>query len=135
METLEIANYWSYLHSPNYPNNYNNLESCELQIYSASGPIRLEVAYLDLEDGYDKVLVYDGADEQSRLLAMYTGYITNATVVSSGQHLYIKYNADNAITRPGFQIRFTSGLFIIKLVTELYIYKENFTVLLYCRLC
>ena len=121
VKTLENAYYWSNLYSPNYPDEYNNLDDCGLQIYSPNGVVILEIVHFDLNGGYDKLLVYDGADKQSRLLATYTGKNESGYVVSSGEHLYIKYNSGIGFPNSRFHLRFTSGWSIIKFVVGLYI--------------
>ena len=133
VDTLEIMNHWSNLYSPNYNYVYNNLDECGLQIYSANGVVVLEIVYLDLDESYANVVVYDGADEQNKLLTTLTGKIAGVgKIMSSGQYLYIKYNSNNSysysLTKSGFHLRLTSGWSTIKLFICSYIYQGNFTV-------
>ena len=102
-QQLEANSQLSNLYSTNYLDTRNNSDECRLQIHSGDGVVRLEVVY---KKGFDKVLFYDGADEQATLL---DNAIDNDILITSGEYLYIKYTADAVTTGPTSHFRFTSG--------------------------
>merc|ERR1719370_944491 len=75
---LQATDQWQTLLSTNYPDNHGNSESCGVVIHS-DGIVHLKVQYLNLEDPYDHVDVYDGSNAQATMLHMFTGsrYIQN----------------------------------------------------------
>ena len=61
--------------------------------------------------GYDKVEIYDGADENARKIGRFCdrafpGY--PGEIYSTGNKLYVKFKTDGSTTKKGFAARFSS---------------------------
>ena len=113
-QQLEASSQLGNLYSTNYPDTPSSKsEACSLQIRSENGVVRLEIVDLHLETRFDKVLFYDGADEQAKLLG--NSATDGGIVISSGQYLFIKYTTDVLTSESRFHFRFNSGKFIITL--------------------
>ena len=91
----------------NYLESHNKSDECSLQIHSVNGVVRLEIVYFHPEKSFDKVTFYDGADSKAKLLESYTA--ENATVISSGQYMFINYDTDGLTRGSRFHFRFISG--------------------------
>ena len=98
---------WHNLYSTNYPENYDTYENCELQIHSSTeATVVLEIVEFITERGYDKVLVYDGSNDQAELLATLTGNLASRVIESTGPFLYLRYTTDSSSVRKGFHMKF-----------------------------
>jgi len=89
--------------SATYANNLN----CGLVItpVSAGSGIQLNVDYIALENGYDKLYVYDGTSAAGTLLATYTGYFPAAiNVQATSGSLFLKFVSDSGISYNGHRV-------------------------------
>eukprot|EP00058_Branchiostoma_floridae_P015726 XP_002601214.1 hypothetical protein BRAFLDRAFT_81990 [Branchiostoma floridae] len=96
--------------SPNYPNNYPENLNCRYEI-SVTPPkvIRLTFTEFDLEDGYDRVYVYDGSTTDSAFeIAPLTGSRIPDPVTSTGSSMTVKLVTDHSINMKGFQADYTA---------------------------
>jgi len=101
---------WATLHSANYPNNYYNDESCNWLLNSADTEmvVVLETLDIQLEDGYDYLTIYDGADQSATVIASLTGSPALSNYTSSGTEMFVAFTSDEMITDKGFQLRYKS---------------------------
>jgi hypothetical protein len=68
--------------------------------------IFLSFSYLNLETGYDSLWIYDGPDEASPLLGVFSGDTTPTLIHSSGNALTLKFYSDAGITATGWRAVF-----------------------------
>ncbi|CAK7299145.1 OVCH1 [Vulpes lagopus] len=85
--------------SPNYPNIYPNMLNCTWTSYSMSGnKVKAVVKDLTTEESWncewDYFSIYDGPDQQSRLLAHLCGSKEEFVLISSGAYLTLNFKTD-----------------------------------------
>ena len=98
-----------YMTSPNYPNNYNNLDSVCWVISQPVGYVAtLSFSYFQTEQGRDYVRVFDGPSTISRLLLSATGYGLPSAVTSSSNQMLVVFISDPSIVYKGFQANYTA---------------------------
>lgn len=69
--------------------------------------VQLKFTSVTLENRFDFVRIYDGADNSSRLISAMTGsLITQCSLYSSQQYMYIRFTTDSSITDRGFYAEF-----------------------------
>uniref|UniRef100_A0A4X2KA75 Enteropeptidase n=1 Tax=Vombatus ursinus TaxID=29139 RepID=A0A4X2KA75_VOMUR len=96
--------------SMNYPNNYPNQAFCVWYLNAEKGKnIQLHFEAFDLEDIADVVEVRDGGDDNSLLLAVYTGLGPVKDVYSSTNQMTVVFITDTSINKRGFLANFTTG--------------------------
>jgi len=104
---LEASEDWQSLWSSNYPEDYGHSEDCNVKISSRAGSlVHLHLKDLHVEDRYDWVSVYDGADENAPLLAEYSGRYSDEDFYSSGPDMYITFSSDRVESKKGFHFQF-----------------------------
>ena len=103
---MEASSDWQNLYSTNYPESYENNEECGLVIETDVGNVLLEIVGFHLEEKHDKVRIYDGVNDQSELVEIYTGQVESGLITSSGSSLYVRYTTDKSETFTGFHMRF-----------------------------
>uniref|UniRef100_A0AC35TWU6 C-type LECtin n=1 Tax=Rhabditophanes sp. KR3021 TaxID=114890 RepID=A0AC35TWU6_9BILA len=112
--------------SPNYPSNYDNGLSCEYKIVlpDSSKLVRLSMTFLDIEQKWDYLRVYDGTKETGVIIANYTGDQEYSTLpsylIGSSNVLTLYFYTDKTFTAKGFQAKYSS-------VSQLYYIKQNGT--------
>lgn len=93
--------------SPNYPNNYDNLDSvCWLISQPIGYTVSLKFNDFNTEDNDDVVRVFDGNSTNSALLLSASGSTAPSAVNSSSNEMLIVFTSDNSNVRTGFQATF-----------------------------
>ncbi|XP_040344460.1 chymotrypsinogen A-like isoform X2 [Herpailurus yagouaroundi] len=95
--------------SPNYPHIYPNMLNCTWIFYSASGnKMKAVIKDFTTEESWncewDYVSIYDGPDQQSRLLAHLCGSKKEFVLISSGAYLTINFKTDQSVGERGFKL-------------------------------
>ncbi|KAM6224886.1 enteropeptidase [Rhynchocyon petersi] len=99
--------------SMNFPNNYPNKAFCIWNLNAESGKnIQLHFQEFDLQDIYDVVEIRDGREEDSLLLAVYTGPGPMKDVFSTTNRMTVLFSTNNMVTRRGFKANFTTGYYL-----------------------
>jgi cubilin len=76
---------------------------------SSVGTITLTFSSFELENNYDFLTVYDGADATAPVLAQYTGSALPPTLVVSGSQVYVEFESDFIVTAEGFELSWVGG--------------------------
>ncbi|HBF88722.1 MAG TPA: hypothetical protein DDX39_08785 [Bacteroidales bacterium] len=95
--------------------NYGSNEDQQITFCSTNGScIKVDFTSFNLEDNYDFVYVYDGANTSSTLLATLTGAVVPADVFSSSSCITIRLVSDASVERSGFvaQISCSSNCYV-----------------------
>jgi len=106
---LHSYSYWQSIYSPNYPNDYFDNANVAWQIHNYYGShIVLEVVSMDVENDYDEVLIFDGSNRFSPLIARLTGNSENNgyKYYSTSSYMYVLFTTDPSVTRRGFQLKY-----------------------------
>lgn len=83
---------------------YSNNDTLVRTICGEAGKcIKVEFNSFDLEDGFDLLRIYDGADMTGNYLGQYTGTSSPGAVVSQSGCLTFEFVSDNAITKDGWE--------------------------------
>ena len=91
-------------------NNYNNSTYCKWSLKPANGkPIRLIFDSFDLEQGLDKINIYDNGQVPSLLLATYTGNSIPSDVVSQSGRMLITFITNSSIKASGWNAHYITG--------------------------
>ncbi|XP_065583655.1 cubilin-like [Artemia franciscana] len=96
--------------SPGYPDNYpNSVSSCGYLITRPVGrTVLLFFDFIDVEDSYDFVNVYDGKDTSSPSIGELTGSYNDYTIESTRNNMYITFTSDYSNSASGFQATWTT---------------------------
>ncbi|KAK2531299.1 Cubn [Columba livia] len=102
------------IHSPNYPQPYNNNTDCSWIIQADYGHrILLNFTDFDTENhlscNYDNVAVFDGPSSEAPLLRKLCGTQHPPPIISSKNVMYIRLHSDRPIQHRGFSARFTEA--------------------------
>ncbi|XP_040403063.1 cubilin [Cygnus olor] len=102
------------IHSPNYPEPYNNNTDCSWIIQvDYSHRILLNFTDFDIEDhhscNYDNVAVFDGPSNEAPLLRKLCGTQHPTPITSSKNLMYVRLRSDSTIQHRGFSARFTEA--------------------------
>ncbi|KAF3816236.1 hypothetical protein GH733_014409 [Mirounga leonina] len=95
--------------SPNYPNIYPNMLNCTWTFYSKSGN-KMKAVMKDFTTEaswnceWDYFSIYDGPDQQSRLLAHLCGSKKEFVLISSGAYLTMNFKTDRSVGERGFKL-------------------------------
>nr|XP_021546143.1 ovochymase-1 [Neomonachus schauinslandi] len=95
--------------SPNYPNIYPNMLNCTWTFYSKSGN-KMKAVMKDFTTEaswnceWDYFSIYDGPDQQSRLLAHLCGSKKEFVLISSGAYLTMNFKTDKSVGERGFKL-------------------------------
>lgn len=86
---------------------YINNESYIYRIHPPNGKrIQLTFTELDIEENFDKLIVYDGPGNNAPVLATLTGTNDNQfTVASTGEYLTMQFTSDGRTTGSGWKAR------------------------------
>ncbi|XP_059791544.1 ovochymase-1 isoform X10 [Balaenoptera ricei] len=95
--------------SPNYPNIYPNMLNCTWTFYSMSGnKMKAVIKGFITEESWncewDYFNIYDGPDQQSRLLAHLCGSKKEFVLISSGAYLTVNFKTDESVGERGFKL-------------------------------
>jgi hypothetical protein len=85
---------FSYYNNENYIYTITTMENTN---------IFLSFSYIDLEEGYDTLWIFDGANTLSSLIGVYTGDTIPLLITASGNSLTLKFRSDAAITGSGWR--------------------------------
>ncbi|KAJ3621320.1 hypothetical protein MTP99_003471 [Tenebrio molitor] len=96
-----------HLESPNYPEEYQPNKEC---IWKITVPENYQVALrfqsfeVENHDGcvYDYVEIRDGFSSESRSLGVHCGYKVPSDIISSSNHLLVKFVSDGSVQKGGF---------------------------------
>ncbi|XP_028360997.1 enteropeptidase [Phyllostomus discolor] len=96
--------------SMNFPDNYPNQAFCVWNLNAQKGKnIQLHFQEFDLENIADVVEIRDGEEDDSSLLAVYTGPGPVKDVFSTTNRMTVLFITDNQLTKRGFKANFTTG--------------------------
>lgn len=85
-------------------NNYYNNEDYVLSISSDTNEkIRLDFIDFDIEEGYDYLWIYDGADTNALLVGKYTGKTIPESFSGTSNKLTLRFHADSQATARGWK--------------------------------
>ncbi|NXG01683.1 CUBN protein, partial [Sakesphorus luctuosus] len=102
------------IHSPNYPQPYNNNTDCSWVIQvDYSHRVLLNFTDFDIENhhscDYDNVAVFDGPNNEAPLLGKLCGTQHPPPITSSKNLMYIRLHSDTTIQHRGFSAHFTEA--------------------------
>lgn len=115
--------------TPNFPNPYEINTRCVWQITTDPGKkiaLGVKNGSFDVEGGSsintcdtDYVTVYDGDSKNSTRIGPFCGNTSRPfrTIHSTGRHLYIEFQSNDADQRSGFQLEYTTYREGIKVIT------------------
>ncbi|XP_058517308.1 enteropeptidase [Ochotona princeps] len=96
--------------STNFPDEYPNQAFCVWYLNAESGKnIQLHFQEFDLENIEDVVEVRDVGEDDSLLLAVYTGSGPVNDVFSTTNRMMVLFITDTSVARGGFKANFTTG--------------------------
>lgn len=91
-------------------NNYNNNQFCSWLIQPPSGQVILSFSSFATEATFDRVLVYDGADNTAPQIGNFSGNTIPAALTSSGNSLFIEFITNGTVTDQGWDASYiTTG--------------------------
>ena len=112
------------LTSPKFPKNYVDSDLCEWVISSEDSYIIIlefhtfdvciqnfffnyklcSAIFLQLEEGYDFLTVYNGKSQESEMLESLTGHLNIDPIVSTGNNIFIKFETNDSGNKKGFNV-------------------------------
>ncbi|OWK59671.1 Cubilin, partial [Lonchura striata] len=96
----------SFLFSPSWPMNYRNLEDCMWLIRAPGSTVEFNILALDIEShsscNYDKLIIRDGDNILSPVLATLCGREPPGPIRSTGDAMLIHFMSDASVTGAGF---------------------------------
>ena len=101
--------------SPNHPGKYPNDLNCKWVIRSNDTIDRIKIMFQHFsveyhsDCVYDYVEVYNGPENDSRIVGKYCGQELPQAFISSGNELAVKLYTDAYVTNPGFLISYKTG--------------------------
>ncbi|XP_066263249.1 cubilin-like [Branchiostoma lanceolatum] len=96
--------------SPNYPEHYDNDQTCELTITVPEGKyVHLTFNSFNLEDGYDFMNIYDGGSDSATQSHRLTGELPVYPIISTSHEMFVRFTSDGWGTRQGFQFTVTEA--------------------------
>ncbi len=89
----------------NYPD-----DARQGQVIAPTGATSVSLTFsaFDLENTFDHLLIYNGANNSAPLIGKYSGTTSPGTVTGTSGKLYLELRSDCATTRPGFAASWTS---------------------------
>ncbi|MFT6707563.1 MAG: Zn-dependent metalloprotease/chitodextrinase [Flavobacteriales bacterium] len=83
--------------------NYSDDENCEFLIDPGCAiELVLEFTEFNTESGYDYLYIYDGSDNNAPLIGIYDGTNSPGTINATSGQLYLFFDSDGSVTRPGW---------------------------------
>ncbi|EGW02057.1 Cubilin [Cricetulus griseus] len=96
--------------SPGWPGEYDNRDDCIWIIYAPDSTVELNIISMDIESqpvcDYDRLIIRDGDNNLSPLLAVLCGRDIPGPIRSTGEYMYIRFTSDSSITGAGFNASF-----------------------------
>ncbi|KAK0142000.1 Bone morphogenetic protein 1 [Merluccius polli] len=95
--------------SPNWPDTYPSKKACTWTLATVPGH-RIKIAFneLDMEAQlecvYDHLQVHDGEDGRAPSLGRFCGTKKPSPVVSSSNHMFLRFHSDNSVQKRGFEV-------------------------------
>ena len=90
--------------------DYSNNSECSWLIQPDNGNIiNLIFTEFDTEDGFDGVLIYDGIDESSELIGIFTGSDIPEVISSTGGSMYVLFVSDELIRKEGWSANYDTN--------------------------
>lgn len=95
--------------SPNFPSNYPGNKNCSWLLSTLPGfKIQLDFLSFELESHvdciYDKLVVYDGDNENSSIIGTFCNIIRPQPIRSSGNQMFVTFNSDESTNKKGFEV-------------------------------
>ncbi|MCB0116129.1 MAG: hypothetical protein KDD84_18645, partial [Caldilineaceae bacterium] len=90
--------------------NYSDNETCGFVITPSGGvsSISLTFSAFNLENGYDKLYVYDGTSTGDTLLATLTGTSLPGNLTATSGSMYLRFTSDYNVNSSGFAATWSS---------------------------
>ncbi|MEZ5083040.1 MAG: glycosyl hydrolase family 18 protein [Bacteroidales bacterium] len=109
--------------------DYNNNEIYTYTISTAPGTlVHLGFSYIETEAGYDTLWIYDGPNEQSPLIALFSGDSVPEMIPASSNSITLKFYSDAATTESGWRAIYdtmpVSGIYSNKEISQLLVYPN-----------
>lgn len=103
--------------SPDYPEGYGNNMNCVWLIQSDPGS-RIHLAFndFDLEAPYDSLTVKDGETNDAVVIGRFSGAESPSHLTSNTNTLRLEFQADHSMSGRGFNITYSSMLFMFILL-------------------
>ncbi|XP_062969375.1 enteropeptidase [Cynocephalus volans] len=99
--------------STNFPDSYPNQAFCAWNLNAQEGKnIQLHFQEFDLENIFDVVEIRDGGEDDSLLLAVYTGPGPVPDVFSTSNRMTVLLITDETLAKAGFKANFTTGYYL-----------------------
>ncbi|XP_072431088.1 cubilin [Chiloscyllium punctatum] len=96
----------TFLFSPGWPNKYENNLDCSWVIWAPQGTVELHILALDIESdrlcNYDSLVIRDGNNNLSPILASLCGSQLPGPLRSSGDAMFIRFTSDQETNGGGF---------------------------------
>uniref|UniRef100_UPI00398F64EE cubilin n=1 Tax=Pristiophorus japonicus TaxID=55135 RepID=UPI00398F64EE len=96
----------TFLFSPGWPNNYGTHLDCAWIIRAPQSTVELNILHLDIEPdrfcNYDKLVIRDGDNRLSPLLATLCGRVLPGPLRSTGDAMFIRFTTDEFTNAGGF---------------------------------
>jgi len=86
----------------NYSSGENTMTVICPQPDSAGQCVLLNFTQFEIENGFDDLFIYDGADENAPLIGTYTGADSPGVVAASDSCLTVLFLSDGSVTAPGW---------------------------------
>ncbi|XP_004860031.1 cubilin [Heterocephalus glaber] len=100
----------AFLFSPGWPGRYSNAMDCSWLIQAPGSTVELNILSMDIEShqmcDYDSLVIRNGDNDESPLLAVLCGTQIPGPIRSTGEYLSIHFSSDLSITRAGFNASF-----------------------------
>lgn len=89
--------------------NYADNTNCEWLIQPTNGqPITLNFTAFDTENGFDRVLVYDGTSSAATVIGAFSGNNIPSSVTSTSGSMYVNFVSDVSVTAAGWDAVYTT---------------------------
>lgn len=90
--------------------DYSNNSECSWLIQPDNGNIiTLTFTEFDTEEDFDGVLIYDGIDESSELIGVFTGSDIPEVISSTGGSMYVLFVSDESIRKEGWSANYDTN--------------------------
>ncbi|KAM4705286.1 LOW QUALITY PROTEIN: cubilin [Rhinophrynus dorsalis] len=103
---LGIGDTPSFFFSPGWPNNYASHLECTWVIRALESTVELNILTVDIEQhsscNYDKLVIRDGDNNNSPVLATVCGKEVPGPIRSSGDTMFIRFSSDASESGAGF---------------------------------
>jgi cubilin len=112
--------------SPNYPQPYGKNGECFYRISVSLGSvIQVTIVDIDLEDHVscllDYIEIYDGINKKGHKLGRYCTSLHPVNIVSTTNHIYIRFRSDSSRQGRGFHLKYNTGENLNLILITLYL--------------